>query len=63
MDISTGEQMKWSFDEEKDKQTGNGDGSYRSIQSVIIKKILRMAQGSYRGSLIIRYIKQIAIVG
>ena len=55
--------MKKVFEEEKDKQTGNGDGSYRSIQSVIIKKILRMAQGSYRGSLIIRYIKQIAIVG
>ena len=55
--------MKKVFEEEQDKQTGNGDGSYRSIRFVIIKKILRMARGSYRGSLIIRYIKQIAIVG
>ena len=42
------------FKEEQDKQTGNGDGSYRSIRFVIIKKILRIGQESYRGSLIIR---------
>ena len=50
--------MKKVFEEEQDKQTGNGDGSYRSIRFVIIKKILRIGQESYRGSLIIRYINK-----